>query len=194
MAREGIVCASDLTGMPFVASVVSYSDFCAPCSGDTTPAGESTVTMSFPDSGMLCLSGQVSPGGIAGVNLGLATRTQDGSILKPFDAAGRDITQVALTIDSPPSAGVAVKARMVTHVECPNDPLACSYPPDFEFKTISVPGPVVAPLDDFKAVDSTLVLDTHTLSELVLQVFSGDYDFCIHDFKFLDAQGNEVKP
>jgi len=32
---NGITCATDLSGIPFVAFVGSYSDYCAPCSGVT---------------------------------------------------------------------------------------------------------------------------------------------------------------
>lgn len=35
---------------------------------------------------------------------------------------------------------------------------------------------------------------TSKLDALVFHVGPGAYDFCVHDFKLLDAQGTEVRP
>jgi hypothetical protein len=190
---NGFLCPPDLKGMPFVAFIVWYSDFCGPCSGDPPPLGESTVTLSQPEPGKVCLTGKVSPGGLAGFNLELATRTTTG-ISEPFNAARLLITQIAFTVDSPPSAGLSMAAAALVQYDCPNDPLACSGP-NFSFNTITAAGPLIAPFSDFKSSDPTQVLDTSKLVQVFIQNHqAGDYNFCIHDLKFLDAQGNVVEP
>jgi hypothetical protein len=187
---DGILCAKDLTGFPFVAFVVSYSETCVGC---VPGPGETTVTLTQPEPGRLCLSGAVAPAGLAGFNLEFARRNQAGTeILKAFDAAKLNITQVALTIDSPPSAGVALNLEMVRKLVCPDTD--CSYPPAFVFPRLSAPGPVTAPFADFISEDPSVSLDPSVLDALLFQVGPGEYDFCIHDFKLLDAQDKEVLP
>ena len=152
--------------------------------------------MSYPAPGKLCLAGRVSPGGFAGLNLNFATRNQDGTkILEPFDAASRGITQMAFTIDSPPSTGLTIGITAIAQLDCPGDPLACSSP-GFIIEAAATPGPVVVSLAALKSVDApTLVLDTSKLDAMFLQYHqAGDYNFCIRDLKFLDAQGNVVEP
>ena len=202
VTSNGFLCPPDLKGMPFVRFVVYYTDFGV---GSTDPAqlGESTVTLSQPEPGKLCLSGRASPGGLAGFNLELAKRENiltGTNILEAFDAPGHNITQLAFTLDSPPSKGVGVFAQMMVHAECPNNPSDCTYPPNFWFANVTAPGPVIAPLADFKLVgnpgafDASVVLDTSKLVNFLFQVEQGDYNFCIHDLRFLDAQGNVVEP
>ena len=62
--------------------------------------------------------------------------------------------------------------------------------------TISAPGPQVAPFADFEQTRSGVsqTFDTSALQHFVFAVGPGDYDFCLQDFRFLDAAGNEVKP
>ena len=61
--------------------------------------------------------------------------------------------------------------------------------------TITAPGPQVAPFADFEQTRPgvTQTFDTSALEHIEFGVGQrGDYDFCVHDFKFLDAAGNEV--
>jgi len=64
--------------------------------------------------------------------------------------------------------------------------------------TITAPGPVVAPFVDFQQTRSGVsqTFDTSAIQHIEFGVGPepGDYDFCLSDFKFLDAAGNEVKP
>jgi hypothetical protein len=55
-------------------------------------------------------------------------------------------------------------------------------------------GPAVAPFADFQQTraDVSQTFDTSALHHLELIVGQGDYDFCVHDFKFLNAAGREV--
>jgi hypothetical protein len=56
-------------------------------------------------------------------------------------------------------------------------------------------GPVIAPFADFTSLDDpSQTIDPTRLNAIFLQVDSGDFDFCIHDFNFLDAAGNPVRP
>jgi len=62
--------------------------------------------------------------------------------------------------------------------------------------SIRAPGPEVAPFVNFEQTISGMspTFDTTALEHLSFGVGAGDYDFCVHDFRFLDAAGNEVKP
>ena len=149
-----------------------------------------------PGGGTLCLSGMTKPGGFAVLALEFPRKNADETkVLEPFDATARGITQVALTVDSPPAQGVALLANAITHTTCPANPLDCQYPPNFKFTTITAAGPVTAPFADFKSLDDpSETLDPSLLDSVFLQVDSGEFDFCIHDFDFLDAAGNPVRP
>jgi lysophospholipase L1-like esterase len=192
------------SGFPFVTRALAISDSCGsncPLSAANTPAGESTATLSQPKAGTLCLSGMVSPGGWAQIGLIFAVKNQDRTeVLKKFDAKALGITQVAFSIDSPPSGGVDVSAAITTATSCPGDSFGCftygfdlmagagsSVPADY-----TTPGQVIAPFANFLQTVGTQSFDTSALEHLVFGVGPGSYDFCIHDFKFLDAQGNEV--
>jgi hypothetical protein len=198
VSRDEFLCGQDLAGFPFVTDALMASDQCGglACAGLTPPDGTTSVTMSYPEPGKLCLSGRVSSSGFGVLALEFALKNRDGTkIVAPFDAAARGITQVTLAIDSPPSQGLALQAHMITHRECPVGPLDCFYPPNFKYMDITAAGPVSAPLADFKSDDDpTVTIDPTVLNDVFLQVSSGSVDFCIHDFNFLDAAGNAVRP
>ena len=193
-------------GFPFVTRALAISDTCGsncPVSAADTPVGETTSTLSQPEPGKLCLSGVVSPGGWAQIGLLFAVKSQDRTeILKKFDASVLGITQVVFTIDSPPSGGVSVDAAITTAMSCPGDPFGCftygfnlmtapgsSVPANF-----ATPGPVVAPFANFIQTVGTHSFDASALEHIVFSVGMGNYNFCIHDFKFLDANNNVVSP
>ena len=192
------------SGFPFVNAAVAVSDACGgtcPLLAADTTLGESTATLSQPETGKLCLSGVVSPGGWAQILLVFAVRSQDRTeILKKFDANALGITQAAITIDSPPSGGLSVSAAITTATFCPGDLTACitfgfdlmTAPGSSVAANYTAPGQVIAPFSHFKQVVGTQSFDTTVLQSLAFIVGTGSYDFCIHDFKFLDAQGNEV--
>jgi hypothetical protein len=135
------------------------------------------------------------------MGLTFALKNQDRTeILKNFDAKALGITQAAFTIDSPPSGGVGASAAVTTATSCPSNPSDCvalgfdlmtaegsSVPADY-----TTPGQVIAPFANFTQTVGTQRFDTSALDHLVFSVGSGSYNFCVHDFKFLDAQGNEV--
>ena len=59
-------------------------------------------------------------------------------------------------------------------------------------------GPLVAPFANFRQTDLSMspTFDTKVLEGIgiAVQAADTDYDYCIHDFKFRDAAGNEVTP
>jgi hypothetical protein len=197
VSNEGYLCAKDLAGFPFAQVAAMVSDYCSgrQCSG-TPPEGATTMTMTHPDAGTLCLSGSVKQGGFAVLALEFPHKNADETkVLQTFDATALGITQVALTVDSPPAQGADLLANAITHTTCPANPLDCQYPPNFKSTTISAAGPVTAPFADFKSLDDpNETLDPSLLDSVFLQVASGDFDFCIHDFNFFDAAGNPVRP
>jgi hypothetical protein len=198
VSNDGYLCAKDLTGFPFAQDAAMVSDFCTNyvqgCG--TPPAGATVMTMTHPDAATLCLSGSVKPGGFAVLGLEFPHKNADETkVLEPFDATAHGITQVALTVDSPPAQGTDLLANAITHTTCPAGPLDCQTPPNFKFTTISAAGPVTAPFTDFKSMDDpNATLDPSLLDSIFLAVNAGDFDFCIHDFNFLDAAGNPVRP
>jgi len=192
------------SGFPFVRSARAISDACGndcPMLAANTGVGETTATMSQPEAGKLCLSGIVSPGGWAQISLFFVDRSQDRTeILNRFDASALGITQAAFTIDSPPSGGLTVTAAVTVATSCPGDFTACIA---YGFNLMTAPGSSVrakytatgsqnAPFANFLQTAGTHSFDTSALLNLVFVVGDGGYDFCIHDFKFLDSHGNEV--
>jgi hypothetical protein len=189
---------------PFVTRAIAISDACGrdcPLLAANTAAGETTATLSHPEAGTLCLSGIVAPGGWAQIGLIFAVKSQDRTeILKKFDAQGLGITQVAFTLDSPPREGVSVDAAITTATSCPGDPFGCfkygfnlmTAPGSSLTENYALPGQFTAPFANFMQTVGTQSFDTSALDHLVFSVGTKSYNFCIRDFKFLDAQGNEV--
>jgi hypothetical protein len=192
------------SGFPFVRSARAISDACGydcPILAADTAVGETTATMSQPEAGKLCLTGIVSPGGWAQIGLFFVDRSPDRTeILNRFDANALGITQVAFTIDSPPSGGLTVTSAVTVATSCPADFTKCiaygfdlmTAPGSSVRATYTVPGPQIAPFANFLQTAGTQRFDTSALLDLVFAVGDGPYDFCIHDFKFLDVHGNEV--
>ena len=191
-------------GFPFATSAKAISDACVghcPLLASDTPVGETTATLSQPKAGTLCLSGVAAPDGWAQIGLLFAVKNPSGTeTLKTFDADSLRITQVAFTIDSPPSGGVSVEAGITIATSCPSDELACvangfslmTAPGSSAPLSITSPSPVIAPFADFIQSVGSQRFDTTALDHLVFSVGPGSYSFCVHDFRFLDANGREV--
>jgi len=204
---EGFICHP--SGLAFVEVAGPASDLCGgyvECDlAKNPPAGSTTATLTQPQGGTVCLSGTVATGGWAQIVLQFALfNEQSTKILKTFDADARGITQAAFTIDSPPSGGIGVSAAVTTSLDCPMSGFDC-FTYGFQLMTaplsnipvtITAPGPQVAPFANFEQTRSGVsqTFDTSALQYLFFGVPSGDYDFCLQDFRFLDAAGNEVKP
>ncbi len=205
-AKEGFLCAPK--GLAFTAVALGVSDACGGLIGDcpNPPPGSTTARLTQPESGKICMAGVVKPGGWADLVLAftLYSDSTGTKVLKKFDADARGITQVGFTIDSPPRGGIKLEAAVTTQLECPGDPMAC-FTYGFSFRSaaevdapmsFTEPGPQVAPFTRFKQgrPGVSQVFDTTALENISFGVGPGEYDFCIRDFKFLDAAGNAVVP
>jgi hypothetical protein len=199
-------------GFPFVVEAGVVSDLCgAPASscaaGRNPPPGGTTATLTQPELGKLCFKGAVAPGGYAFVVLIFtAYNEEEDKVLTTFNADRLGITQGAFTIDSPPNGGVTIIGAIVKQLDCPGSPngTGCrtsgfnlmTAPLSQVPQSIKESGPQVAPFANFASLAAipTATFDTTALDSFAFVVGAGDYDFCIHDFKFLDVAGNEVAP
>jgi hypothetical protein len=204
--RDGSICQPN--GFPFVTLAEATSDACPGYSRDECPhppLSPTTARLTQPAPGKLCLSGSASAtDGWASIVLVFTTFNAERSkVLKVFDAEASGITQAAFTIDSPPRGGVTLDGSIVTATDCPASRGDC-VTDGFNLMTASgfgIPasfvaaGPAVAPFADFQQTRAGVsqTFDTTALHDLEL-IVEGEYDFCIHDFRFLDAAGQVVNP
>ena len=199
-------------GFPFVVKAGAVSDLCgAPASscaaGRNPPPGATTATLTQPEAGRLCFNGTVSPGGYAfAVLIFTEYNEAEDKVLTTFNSDRLGITQGAFTIDSPPSGGVTIIGAVVKQRDCPGSPNATACRTSgFNLMTaplsrvpvsITAAGPAPVPFANFASPDAMpgATFDTTALDSFAFVVGAGTYDFCIHDFKFLDAAGSEVSP
>ncbi len=192
--RDGLICSP--AGFPGVVSAVAVTDYCladpskpTSCPATTIPPGGSTTALlTEPTAGKLCMSGTVAARGFAVLALRFFdTREPDGTFATTFHPGAAGIATIALTIDSPPSGGIMPNRIGGFHVELPSTP---GVP-----LVVTEPGPLLIPLSSFVSDGSPHVtLAPNDIQTLGFDVGPGDYDFCVHDFRFLDAAGNEVTP
>ena len=196
------VCAP--SGFPFVQYAFPHSNLCgAAFACPTTPSG-TTIRMSQPAAGTLCVSGtDPSAGDSTGIILGFPAFAAEGltatyqKVFTRFNADLLGITQFRFTIDRPPPAGVSVWANSLTSDVC--------IPPSGCFSVAStLPNPLVAtgtatsvtstvPFADLVA-NPPAALESRSLASISFDVGQGDFDFCVRDFQFLDASGAVVAP
>ena len=209
------------SGFPFTAIAMAVSDVCggpvAACAlAKSNPTGETIANLSQPAAGELCLSGVVSPGGWAELGFRFLKHTPDGTgVLETFNANALGISQLRFTVDTPPSGGLTLYAAIGTSEPCPNDVASCqticlngtlecftygfdlmTAPGSTEPVNITTPQTIVAPFANFKQTVDGHQFDTSTIHHvgLNLSTTKGPFNFCVHDFNFLDAQGNVVLP
>ncbi len=204
--KDGFICNPQ--GLAFAAVAFGVSDACGGLIGDclTPPPGSTTATLSQPEPGKLCLTGIAKPGGWADLVIAYTVYNPEGTqVLKKFDADGRGITQAAFTLDAPPIGGVSLDAAVVTRLQCEANGTDFCHTYGFSLMTaplshvpvrFSEPGPQVAPFSRFEQTRAgeSQSFDTSALEHFSFGVGPGAYDFCVHDFKFIDAAGNEVEP
>ncbi len=203
--RDGLICAP--AGFPFAQAAGAVTDYCAEVEGHCPaatipPAGETVARLSQPEPGKLCLAGTLpSKGGRAILAVDFITLNKDATrVTKTFDADARGITQMTFSIDSPPpDPGLLLAVTSDSRLPPPQRPLFILKTPPLFDQALKVgqPGPVVAPFADFREIpDGNPTFDPTDLNAILIEVGAKDldYDFCIHDFKFRDAAGNEVAP
>ncbi len=201
-------CAQPVTGIPFVKAAIAGTDNTG-----------STATVRLETDG-ICLSGNsTKTAGLAlafvdlgpepplptcGEGMSYGRAFMQGAV---FDAAARGITQVAFTIDSPPSMGVA-SGFMEDAQDPAIDTAECVLLSNFTLRTapgewterfVTETTAITAKLDEFLLSSWEPVayadFDPSRIAILGFSVHgSGSFDFCIRNLRFLDANGAEVTP
>ena len=123
---------------------------------------------------------------------------------KPFDAAALGIERLQLTIDSPPSVGLNVRF-VATVAEDPLSTEECLAARSFyamdgwSVRTVTESGTTVdAALTDFIIAEweraPSVEFDPTRLGMIAITADGniGDFDFCVRDIRFLDANGDQV--
>jgi hypothetical protein len=194
-----VACFIPVANVPFVIRAGAITD------------GVSTARVKSPTPGTICMSGTLADAGPTYANWGallalvIAERNQERTrILSPFNAEQLGITQVQFTLESPPATGIAPAISEVLNVECPDNPANCLTAAPFYLKNdvITTTRTITASLGAATQPswgDPNLLLDPTMLNGLqfdtrTIQGTSVEYDFCVHDVKFLGADGTEVVP
>jgi hypothetical protein len=200
-------------GFPFVEAAAAPSDSCPPPVSSCPPLTEiaspedPAARLSQPEAGVLCLTGTVKPGGWAQLGLSFPAVNQARTrILETFNARALGITGAAFTITSPPRQGLGVVGATTRALECASMDQCSTYgfalmtAPDSGVPVrITEPGPSSALFANFRQTDPTQgdpgqIFDTSALQLVAFTPGVGPYDFCVRDFRFVDINGDEVKP
>jgi hypothetical protein len=214
-AQTGTDSIDSPAGFGFVHHVVITSDLCPAngahsCQlGQYPPPAGTHVTLSQPDTGKLCLKGNVGDGGYALLVLGFtnyATGTGPNEVVvkSTLNADKLGITQVSFSLDGTLPGATVLEASIVTQYSCTGPTGQGCRTGGFELTddagdviSLDQAGPLVAPLASFVQQypeQATKNFDTSALDGLELELDAGDFDFCLSDFKLLDADGIEVTP
>lgn len=204
-----------LDGTPFVYAAWPYTD--ASVFPGVSPTGTTTATISTPKPGKICMSGRME-NGFASMTLSFVPAQDVVSFLfanptfaNGLDAPARGVSQIRLTVDSPP-AGTQIQLRSVL-TNCGSDICIRG---DFYWSAGAPPTPVVIDgagvpnqvttvttrIADFRkgpGPNPDFVLGANNLVWLHvgpgdLAPMTGDYSFCVHDLAFLNENGGEVRP
>jgi hypothetical protein len=188
-------------GFPLVNAAGFRSDAC-PSGGDcAAPLTKTTASLSQPETGKLCMKGTVAGrDGFAWLLLQVDQRNMSfKDVVEVLDAKALGITELRFTIDGPPAAGLSLFGTAIekSHCEVPGDCYGEGWnlmtgPRSNLVKVIDTAGPVSAPFANFARVNPNEVFNTAALGVFIFVIGPGDYDFCISDFKWVDAQGNVV--
>jgi|SRR4051812_46383677 hypothetical protein len=188
--RDGLVC--NPPGFASVKRAAAVTDYCfvtdaSTCPATTIPpAGSTTAHLTQPAAGKLCMAGTAASNGWAILGLRfLDTRNPDGTVVTSFHPVEAGIAAYEVAIDSPPSGGISPSTYGGFHLQLPSGlPVV-----------VTDPGPLMVPLSGFVSdSDPSVTVLPDDVQAVGFDVGPGDYDFCIHDFKFLDAAGNPVTP
>jgi hypothetical protein len=182
------------SGFPFARSAFAHSYACNGICPAVSPAGPWTIVLNQPQTGTLCLSGTNPHPMGTGLSLDFTTLAQLSPsslmVLERFNADLLGIKQVRFTIDSPPSGGISVSAYTL-HADVCNGVDCLTF---FALPTrVTAAGTITVALVDFVATPPQ-TFDTRALDAIGFDVGPGDFNFCVHDFQFLDANGAVVTP
>jgi hypothetical protein len=119
---------------------------------------------------------------------------------KPLDADSASIDGLQFTLDTPPAAGLTIETAYVVGEGC--FPGNCELHADFYImesngvtRRFNRPGTYSLRFADFQQAlsgEPGLQLDRTHIAGMFFHVPSGDFDFCVSDFHFLDVNGAPV--
>lgn len=181
------------SGFPFVRFAFAHSSACNGICPAVSPAGPWTIALNQPQAGTLCLSGTNPAQDGTGLSLDFTKFGQIDSstlmVLEKFNADLLGIKRVKFTIDSPPAGGISVSADTLHADVCHGvDCITFGFTlPD----RVTAAKTTTAALVDFA---STQTFDTSAIDAIGFDVGPGDFNFCVHDFQFLAANGVAVTP
>jgi hypothetical protein len=202
-ADKGVLC--EPAGFPYATAIGSRSDACPTLAGMSCdkPMSKTTATVSNPETGKVCMKGTVAGReGFAWLIVKFDEWNKEMyHIVSVLDADALGIDQLSFKVDTPPMAGITVFATTAHKFQCFGGPPECYDGWDLMtgartnvVRVISDPGVISAPFANFAGQDPNQSFDTKHLGDFIFILGAGDYDFCVSDFKFLDANGNQVTP
>ena len=168
-------------------------------------ASDTTVTLSQPENGKLCMKGTaVDPSGWAWLIIGVGTWNERlTAATSVLDAKKLGATELRFTLENPPADGLSLFAATVHAYDCGNaGPPGClgegfalmTGPRSNQTKSLAESGEQSAPFKDFSRSDPYDPFNVEALHDFIFEISPGDYDFCVSDFHFVDAEGHDVSP
>jgi hypothetical protein len=169
------------------------------------PTSDTTAKLSQPEDGKLCMKGTVvDPNGWAWLIMSVGTFNQDGTAATSvLDAKKLGATELRFTLEDPPADGLTLFAATVHNYECGSaGPPGClgegfglmSGPRSNQRRLLMEAGVQQAPFKDFSRSDPYDPFNIDALHAFIFEIPPGDYDFCVSDFHFVDADGHDVGP
>jgi hypothetical protein len=194
----------DAHGVAFVDLFFPLSDYCPARRMGPNPAATTQLQARRDDAGRRCLSGRITDG-YATLIVGFDGSNRNGSMplppeSKPLDADSAGIDGVQFTLDTPPAGGLTLETAYVVGEGC--FPGRCELHGDFYVmetsglaRSFDRPGTYSFRFSDFQQApsgDPEIHLDTTHLAGMFFHLPTGDFDFCLSDFHFLDVNGAPV--
>lgn len=186
--------AADVAQVPHGQGVYSYGD------------GTSTMLLTSPAAGQICMSGTAADAGPdyalwgAGIGLQLAATEDEGkTVTSAFDAEALGITQFSFSITGVPLTGIRVGMTIVGEgADYEENPFINKGGAGGDVKSDSTYTMALADLAQPEWGLADAVFDPSSLHSLQFQVVTvpnaaTEYDFCVSDIQFLDADGAVVE-
>jgi hypothetical protein len=167
-------------------------------------ASTTQLQMIRDDAGRTCLHGRINDGW-ARLIVAFDGSNRNGSMplppeSKPLDADSAGIVGVQFTLDTPPASGLTLETAYVVGEGC--FPGRCELHGDFYIRgpngvarSFDRSGSYSLGFSDFQqapGADPEIHLDTTHLAGMFFHVGTGDFDFCLSGFHFLDTSGAPV--
>lgn len=195
LCYPGVVCFAPAVATPGFSFVrVAFAYMGASADGMPTPTNESgvmTAQVSYPEPGTVCMSGDDGAG--------LSLRLGAGPAWDGRNAPSRPTTDTTLhaeelgivalrfTIETPPSTGVA--PSVAAFDSCMSPTAGGDAEQDGNPVVITSNGTTT-----LSFATNFTPFDANALGAVRFIPGSGEYDFCVKDLQFLDANGDEVTP